>query len=281
MQKNHAKAIKGLSIASLVISAVLVVVSLIGAIFMGVAAANADQIAAGMGDYNYSYYDRDYDDIYGHHFEYGHGYDDFYDDYYDDYYGGYSDPQFVAVVFGALVFACILAMIMNAATLLGSIIILRNWNKPQNYGKVFGWSIAGAIVGFFGSGIILTVLFVIIAVFSNSDKKLYMSGAYGNAYGAGNVTVPPMPASPVIPVAPANDSGTTGTTGTAGTAGASVPTESAPSVPSVPSAPASSQAAPVSPEIPASLEAPTTDAASESNVASGSDAASDKDSGIS
>lgn len=184
MQKNHAKAIRGLSIASVAVSAVLIVCFIAGAVLMGVVGA-----VAGTELVNANYYDFDYDDFYGYH--HGHGY--------ADYYGDYADTQLAAIMVGVLVWIFGIGALLCAVSLVAAIMALRNWDKPQNYGKVFGWSIAGAIVGFFGSGIVLTVLFVLIAVFVNMDKKLYGSGlSYGGAAPA--APVQPMPHAPQQPM---------------------------------------------------------------------------------
>lgn len=184
MQKNHAKVIKGLSIASLVVSAVFLVCWLLGAVLMGALGSYAGTELL------------DYYSEYGSH---GHGDGYYSSDLYDDYY----DAQVASAMLGMSSGVFVAAALLCAVGLVASIIVLRNWDKPQNYGKVFGWSIAGAIMGFMGSGMILTALFIIMAVFANTDKKLYEAGQY---YGMPGYGVPPMqygaPGAPQQPYAP-------------------------------------------------------------------------------
>ena len=175
MQKNHARAIRGLSIASLVVSAVFIVCFIAGVIMMAFLGSFMD--AELLSEY-YSNYSSDY--------LYGHGGYDLYDDYYD-YYGEAAVMQMAFAMFDMLVWILVLGIILSVVTLIASIIVLRHSNDPQTYGKVFGWSIAGAIAGFFGSGMVLTILFIIIAVFADADKKLYQSGRYCAT------VAPPMP----------------------------------------------------------------------------------------
>ncbi len=159
MQKDHAKTIKGLSIACIAISAALIVLYILSAILCGAAGSFVDYYGAHHGGA----------------FDFDHGYNGFY----GDFYGDYDDATSYAIasgLVGLLVGICVFGAIGSAVTLVASIMTLRSSATISNYGKVFGWSIAGAIVGFFTSGVVLTVLFILIAVFSNMDKKAYAQG---------------------------------------------------------------------------------------------------------
>lgn len=181
MQKNHAKAIKGLSIAAIVISAVLIVCYILGMVMVGVTGTYA-------ADYLSSYA---YDDMFDNHYEY-HSFDA-------------DDAAAFSAIMGVVNVALAFCVIGVVVCLIGGIIALRNYDKPEKLGAVFGWSIAGAILGFVATGVILTVLFVIIAVFANSDKKLYQSGMYyamNQPYAQAQGYQTPVYAMPVVDAAP-------------------------------------------------------------------------------
>lgn len=206
MQKNHAKAIKGMSIACIALAGVIILTCLIGIAMMS---AMAPFIQEAMLD---SYYDYDYgygsgygyDSIFG---QYGigahYGSGDFpgYYSYYDDFAAYQLAVAIVNILLGCMIVA-------EALVLVAGIMALRNYNKPDKFGLVFGWSIAGAVIGFLCAGVIQAVLFIIIAVFVNGDKKLYRAGLYYTgaapaAYAAAQPVQPisPMPVQPVQPVA--------------------------------------------------------------------------------
>ncbi len=179
MQMDHSKAIKGMSIAVIVISALGVIFCLLMTSLFNVFMDMANSYGYSTFD-SYSYYNDYY----------------YYDDYYDP-----ATMQLVSIVTNALmVWACVCSIF----TLVVGIISLRFGSDPQKLGMVFGWSVAGAVVSFIGSGIIVTILLIITAVFAHKDKQLYMSG-YASAYPAPGAYAQSMPTAPVAPapIAPA------------------------------------------------------------------------------
>lgn len=167
MQQDHSKAIKGLSIATIVISALAIVFSAIIMAVIGIAMNIADSYTYDITN-SYSYYD----------------------DYYYDY--GYLSPDEYFAVYVGGVFANTLlgfVCICSIFTLVVGIIGLRFHANKDKLGLVFGWSIAGAVIGFLATGIVVAVLLIITAVFANKDKQLYAAG------------YAPMPqAAPIAPV---------------------------------------------------------------------------------
>lgn len=210
MPTNHAKTIKGMSIACIALAGLSILVCLIalGALVtLGplMAEALVDSYAY---DYGYGYGWDDYDSIFG---AYGliaslepmHGhFDPAYSSYYlADSYGTLAEAQLALTMLNV---AFVIALIGQCVELVAGIIVLKNHNKPEKFGLVFGWSIAGAIVALISGSIVTVVLFIIIAVFINSDKKLYQAGMYfAPAPGAPAVVAGYPVQQPVVPVAPA------------------------------------------------------------------------------
>lgn len=221
MQQDHGKTIQGLSIAAIVISALGILMLLIGFVVLGVLMNIYDSYAYDITN-NYGYYDE-------------YLYDDYY--YYDYDYPGYYDAgadyaiAMARYFYGAL---AIWGIACSIFTLVAGIIGVRNAKRPKKLGLVFGWSIAGAIIGFLGTGIVVAIFFVIIAVFANKDKQLYAAGYYPapQAVPGAPVYASPMTAPAAAPVAVADPTPTA-------VAPAPVPTTVAvaPAAPAVQSAP--------------------------------------------
>lgn len=236
MPKNHAKAIKGMSIACIVLSGIAVLVCLVSIAalaMLGPLMADAlyDPYAYG---YGYGYGWDDYDSIFG---AYGltasldqvHGYlDHGYSSYYlEDSYGSLADAQMALTMLNVIF---VISLIGQCIGLAAGIIVLKNHNKPEKFGLAFGWSIVGAVVALLSGSIASVVLFIIIAVFVNSDKKLYQAGTYYMPAAAAPGAVPGYPVQqPVMPVAPV--------------------APGAPAVPVAPAAPAPAQPAPHSTQV--------------------------------
>lgn len=187
MQQDHTKAIKGLSIANIVISALVIVLCICGMFFISIALSVA-------GDYvtNYS----DYYDLYSE-----------YDYYY--YNSTISDSDSILLASGIINALFVWEIICAIVTMVAGIIGLRNADDKSKLGLVFGWSIAGAIVGFIGMGIVVVILFTITAVFASRDKQLYAYNAYApqNAYYQSAQGYQPQGSAPAgqnAPVAPIN-----------------------------------------------------------------------------
>lgn len=200
MQKNHAKAIKGLGIACIALSGVIIFLSIIVIAAMGVL---GPFIQDAMVDYYFDYGDG-YGSIYGQDgigsmlLSAHHGWDSLGQSAYYGYYDDYAAYQLIMSVINVIL---VLEIVAEAVTLAAGIIVLRNHNKPEKLNLVFGWSIAGAVIGFICAGIVQCVLFIIIAVFASSDRKLYRAGMY-YAMPTGGVYAAPVAGQPVQPVPP-------------------------------------------------------------------------------
>lgn len=187
MQKDHANAIKGLSIAALVISALSVIVWIFAISSLGL----VSQVGSyAMDDYY------DYGSPYGHHYDYY----DFDDYYYDGFYydGSASDRAIFTAIMNLISGFAWVALFTSIVTIVAAIIALKFYRTPTKFGLVFGWSIAGAILSVLSCFITL-VLFIIIAVFVHKDKQLYAAGAYPADPGADLGSPYVQPAVPVAP----------------------------------------------------------------------------------
>lgn len=175
MNQNHAKAIKGMSIANIVLAAlgILGCLCLWALIGMGGAAMNAYS----SGGYLYT----------------------------DD--GYYYDMDAVNVVFGMGGIVIFLVIVASVLILIAGIIGLRGANDPAKLKSVMVWNIVGAVAGFFSNWIPM-VLCIIVAVFANKDKQLAMMGGYAApaAYNPYAAPVAPMPQQPVAAPAPVTPS---------------------------------------------------------------------------
>lgn len=210
MPKNHAKAIKGMSIACIAIAGVIILVCLAGLAMIALFGPIIEEAIMDSYAYDYGYgYDFDYDSIFG---AYGlsaalepvHGmHDHVFSSYYPYAYDDLDDLQVLLTMGNVLL---VLGLIAEGIVLAAGIIVLRNHNKPEKFGTAFVWSIVGAVIGFFAAGIVQAVLFIIIAVFVNSDKKLYQAGMYSvpvpGVPGAVSAYPPQQPVPPMAPNAP-------------------------------------------------------------------------------
>lgn len=184
MQQNHAKAIKGMSIAVIALSAI----TLAGCIIAGIVL-----IAGGgmMAAYGPEYLDSYYSSGYANSYELAHDTSD-----------AMALMAIVGVIGGMFL---VWAILVSVVSLIAGIIGLRNCQNPAKLGSVFGWNIAGAIASFLCGSIVVTVLCIIVAVFANKDRALASSGCFAAVPAYGAVPMPnaaPMPPQQV-PVAPA------------------------------------------------------------------------------
>ncbi len=179
---DHSKSIKGLSIAVVVLGALGIVFSFVCMALMGLVQTAFESYLYGSG---YEFMPDGYS--HGHNF-----YRDelFYDDY--SYYGSDIDPAVMMIVSTVMNGLFIWAIVCSAVTLVSGIIGIKFASNPEKLNVVFGWAIVGAVIGFLGTGIIVCVLEIIVAVFANKDKKLHLAGAYGYA-------APPQPNMPYYP----------------------------------------------------------------------------------
>ncbi len=150
MKNAHAGAIKGLSIATIVLSALGILGAILVMVFSGV-------LGAVMLDNGVAY-----------HFEYNVD---------GSITGGGTalDPDeafFVSMLMmliggGLGIWVLVCCIVGLIAGIFGTM----HAANPAKLGFVMGWAIAGAILSFLGGNIITVVLLVIVAVFANSDKR--------------------------------------------------------------------------------------------------------------
>lgn len=152
MQTNHAKAISGLSIAVVVISAITLVACIVGWFF----------VTWGGSIFNQYGYSEIVESLQSNDLQiHGEARDLSADDIM--MFGNFG----LAVGGAALIWEAVMSLISLIAGILG----LKNAAKPEKLGKVFGWSIAGAICAFLGGRLATMVLLIIVAVFSYKDKN--------------------------------------------------------------------------------------------------------------
>ncbi len=166
MQTDHANAIKGLSIAVIVFSALAIAGGLLGSIVLAAALPYVETASSSLVQ--------------------------------DSGYYTYTEEAIVAqLMMGVGGTMLIWAMICHVVVLIAGIFSLRNRSNAQKLGVVFGWSIAGAVISFLGGNLLTCVLLIIIAVFANKDKQM--------AAAAAAPVAPAQPAQPTaaVPVQPA------------------------------------------------------------------------------
>ena len=149
MQESNARTLRGVSIAVVVLAVLAILTFLLGAIAVGIFGAIAtDPSLYGDGiaidGYNHGRYDS-------------------------------LSPEGVASIVGlslgiAIAFL-VWGMLCSAVSLIAGILGIRNHDKPEKLGAVFGWSIAGAIVAFLSGRIITTVLLVVAAVYAHKLRN--------------------------------------------------------------------------------------------------------------
>ncbi len=169
MNTTHAKAIKGMSIANIVLAALGIFGCLIACAGLGV------------GGYAVT----------------GSGYDYVYTD--DGIMVTTGDVAGILAFLGIFVFLGVICFIF---VLVAGIMGVRGSNKPEKLKGVMVWNIVGAVASFFTGGLVTLVLCIVVAVFANKDKQAL---AYGTPYGAQPYGAPVQPVAAVaaVPVAAA------------------------------------------------------------------------------
>lgn len=172
MNTNHAKAIKGMSIANIVLGILVILGSMGGCAALGVG-------GYAMTGYDYIPLDN----------------------------GTYLDAAALASMLGVLSVLSVLVAICGVLVLVAGIMGVRGADKPEKLKGVMIWNIVGAIASFCGAGIISLVLCIVVAVFASKDKNAFAAGAYAAPapYGApvyGTAPVPPAPTAPQQAAAP-------------------------------------------------------------------------------
>lgn len=156
MQNAHAGSIRGLSIATIVLSAIGIIGAILIMVFSGVLSA---VILEGGPDIAYHFELNDDGSITG---------------------GGTNaglDPEEVFFVSTILMLLggglSIWVLICCVVGLIAGIFGTLHAANPPKLGLVMGWAIAGAVLSFLGGSIVTAVLLVIVAVFANSDKRAF------------------------------------------------------------------------------------------------------------
>ncbi|WP_165053690.1 MULTISPECIES: hypothetical protein [unclassified Adlercreutzia] len=176
MQTNHSKAIKGLSIAVIVFSAISIIGCVVGLFALGVGGAVVNEHGSEIFSYSLGHVD---------HAMPAHGYDAYHGGYVDEYLdeGDLMGWTTFGLIAGAvtLVWGTLCAVV----TLVAGIIGLRGADVREKLGRVFGWGIAGAVASLLSGRVITCVLMVIAAVYANKDKNAPGYGAPGAMPGYG------------------------------------------------------------------------------------------------
>ena len=111
----------------------------------------------------------------------------------------------VTMVFGFISAFSGIGVVLCIVSLIAGIMGVRNCRNPQKAGKIFGWSIAGAVCAILMGRVISCILLIVNAVYANRLKKaaanpaMYAQPAYGYAPQG---FAQPMPQQPVPGTAP-------------------------------------------------------------------------------
>lgn len=185
MLKTHTKAIKGMSIAALVLSAISILLSLLCIVIFSFA---SDLLYTYGNDVMYDLYDHSYNDMFdmsSTHRGYGYDFSPYaYNIDPDDY--TYLYPAVFGFLNGLMVFV----LVCSVVSLIASIIGLRIEETPNSLKNGFVWFIVGAVISGISIGLPTCVLFILMAVFANSDRKL-IEQQYAQPYiGYGEPNIP-------------------------------------------------------------------------------------------
>ena len=179
MNTNHAKAIKGMSIANIVLAALGIFGMLIAWAGLGVGGAAIS----------------------------GSGYDYFYT---DD--GLYFTTDDVSVLLGMLGFLVFLVIVCAVLILIAGILGVRGAAKPDKLRGIMIWNIVAAVVSLLSCCWVSLVLCIIVAVFANKDRALYAAApAPAAPYGYAPAAAPVAPVAPQQPVQPCRNSSSSST----------------------------------------------------------------------
>ena len=162
MQTSHARTIRGLSIAVVILSILSILGLIFSLAFIGVGgAALGSEEVRGAASYSLS---MDPDSAYT-----------------MEQLGITEDDAFgmLGFLLGLGAMYVFWGIICSIVTLIAGIIGMRNYDKTDKLGKVFGWSIAGAVMAFLYGNIITLVLLIIAAVCASKDRKASTAIPYG------------------------------------------------------------------------------------------------------
>lgn len=157
MQNNYARYVRGLSIATTILSAcgiALWLLCIVATVFGGAVLTSPDTLAW-LGEHSssgYTMYER-------------------------------HDAEAIVGVFGltigVAVVALLVPMALSGVSLAAGILGMKHFGNPDRYGALFAWAIAGAVSSFVAGGVVVTVLLIISAV--------YLSKLRNNPYVAQQV----------------------------------------------------------------------------------------------
>lgn len=150
MNTSHAKAIRGLGIATVVVAAICIVLMVLVAagLAFGTAAINdpslSDSVSFGAVSGSIEL----------------------------DSFSFTDNPVFfLSVLMGAGVVLVVALVVCHIVALVAGVKAIRNSADTAKLGSVFGWSIAGAVTSLIGSNFVTMVLLIIVAVFAYMDRK--------------------------------------------------------------------------------------------------------------
>ena len=152
MPTSHARIVRGLSIATIVISALAILAVAVAAVFMGFLGSYLSDPAF-LQSLMYE----------------------------TDSYSSLTIDELSLVMslgVGTIMVALVWSLVCSVVTLVGGIMDMRGASRPEKLGGAFGWAIAGAVASFLTGRIITTVLFVIAAVYLNKMRNTPVA-AYG------------------------------------------------------------------------------------------------------
>ena len=179
MQTSHAKTIRGLSIAVVILSVLSILGLLLTLAFIGVggAALGSDEVRSAAS------YSLEMDPESAYTMEQL-GITE------DDAYG------LLGIVLGLGAAYVVWGIICSIVTLIAGIIGMRNYDETAKLGKVFGWAIAGAVLAFLYGNLITMILLIIAAVCASKDRKAATAIPFGQPaayYGAPQQNAAPQP----------------------------------------------------------------------------------------
>lgn len=152
MPTSHARIVRGLSIATIVISALAILAVAVAAVFMGFLGSYLSDpvFLQSLMNETDSYSSLTIDEL----------------------------SLFMSLGVGTIMVALVWSLVCSVVTLVGGIMGMRGASRPEKLGGAFGWAIAGAVASFLTGRIITTVLFVIAAVYLNKMRNAPVA-AYG------------------------------------------------------------------------------------------------------
>lgn len=170
MPVYHASAIKGISIALIVISGLWIIGITVGFIFLWLSGMTLDEMG--------------YEVLRTQEFE---AFEELYAQ-------GYTAPEIASatmVVFFFLGLGMLWLFLSGACSLIAGITGLRNGAFPLSLRPLTAWGIVGACMSLLTGRLATLVLCIIVAVFANRDRRTFMDTHPSNPYTTNAVLQPP------------------------------------------------------------------------------------------